>query len=314
MKIAQGGFVLCGVLWLGLIGTVMILSLDSDTADNIPTVVASPPQNVKKDENIKQTNQIEQFSDSACVQHSLKKLDWPQRVGRSGVILIGYPTSGLDVIRRIITRSTHQPTFSVYKEPRTNFVKELGIELNGVSLSSDWFGEDCHLSPNFPAVVKSYYPSIPIQSNFPMYQKIIRVIRNPVDNFESFWRMVYSENWLGTRQRKWPYFLKYETNEYKKFHDWWNRYQEDMNFPMLNVRYEDLVQDLEYAMRQVFEFLEISSLVDERAFQSALQQEQSSSDFVIGKGLSSYSEEELSIVLQETASLLERFGYEHLFD
>lgn len=314
MKIAQGGFVLCGVLWLGLIGTVMILSLDSDTADNMPTVaVASPPQNIKKE--TKQTHLTEEKAiDSGCFHYSSKKLDWPQRVGRSGVILIGYPTSGLDVIRRIITKSTHQPTFSVYKEPRTDFVRELGIEMNGVSLSSDWFGEeDCYLSPNFPVVVKSYYPSIPIQSNFPVYQKIIRVIRNPVDNFESFWRMVYSANWLGTRQRKWPYFLKYETNEYKKFHDWWNRYQEDMNFPMLNVRYEDLVYDLEYAMRQVFEFLEISSLVDEQAFRVALEQEQSSSDFVIGKGLSSYSEEELNLVLQETASLLEQFDYKHLF-
>lgn len=315
MKLAQGGFIICGVVMLGLIGSIMILSIESETADNMPIAAHSPAQGIKLEESGYYHPDPEWNQQPVCVHQNLKKYDWPQRLGRAGVILVGYPTSGLDVIRRIITRSTHQPTFSVYKEDRTDFVRSLGIEMNHVSLFSNWFGEeDCHLSDTFPVVVKSYYPSIPIQSNFPVYQKIIRVIRNPVDNFESFWRMVYAENWLGTRQRKWPFFLKYETNEYKKFHDWWNRYQEDLNFPMLNVRYEDLVLDLEYAMRQIFEFLEISSQVDEDAFQVALAQEQTDEHlFEVGKGLASYSEEELNTVLQETSALLRQFGYTDLF-
>eukprot|EP00012_Vannella_robusta_P013990 CAMPEP_0206210950 /NCGR_PEP_ID=MMETSP0166-20121206/17843_1 /ASSEMBLY_ACC=CAM_ASM_000260 /TAXON_ID=95228 /ORGANISM="Vannella robusta, Strain DIVA3 518/3/11/1/6" /LENGTH=137 /DNA_ID=CAMNT_0053632703 /DNA_START=587 /DNA_END=997 /DNA_ORIENTATION=+ len=131
-----------------------------------------------------------------------------------------------------------------------------------------------------------------MQSNLPEFDRVVQIIRNPVDTIESFYRMCQEVPWLASRRRAFEYHIKKEVGEYKKFYDYWRRFQADSEIPLLSVRYEDLLENPEHTIRQIFNFLDISHLLEEENFQQILAEEYREPN--IGRAVMEYTEEQIT--------------------
>jgi hypothetical protein len=241
--------------------------------------------------------------------------EWPRRSGRDRVIIAGFPSSGTDVLRRFITELTGAPTFSVYNEGNTAFTEQTDIDPSVMQVWSNcWDVEDCDLNDQFPVIVKTQFPAVMMQSNLPTYNKIIRIIRNPFDNIESFFRQCKEISWLASRIRDWPYHIKNEIKEYKKFHTYWQRVEQSGEATALILRYEDLCESPLSTIREVLDFLDISHLVSDQMISSAAQRFACDVTEQIGGSIQMYTAEQAEQVEGGLASLLHEYDFDHLID
>ena len=265
---------------------------------------------------IEQIEQLEQelnelLSKSELV-NDVDQITWIKRKGRSRVVIAGFPATGVDVIRRLITKITKQPTFSVYTE-ETNFVENTGIDTNELSVWSNcWKVDQCHLTPNFPIIVKTFFPAVVMQSTVPEYDRIIHVVRNPYDTIESFYRMCQVVPWLASRKRAFEFHVKKEISEYKKFYDYWRRQQEENQVPMIIVRYEDLCVHMKNTIRHILSFLDISYLVTDEEIDSVLETEICDPALHIGRILDEYSLEQYKSIKSDLSTVLNLMEYDEL--
>jgi len=240
---------------------------------------------------------------------------WPRRKGRQYVILAAFPSSGADYLRTLLSAVSKAPTFSVYKEPSIEWIDQTGIDTARIPVYSSCLGSEiCAMPHDFPILLKTHFPAVMMQSNLPAYQRVVHLIRNPVDNLESFFRMCQTVPWLASRKRDWFYHLKKEIAEYKKFHDFWHRFETDSKVNTLTMRYEDLCEAPADMLRHVLDFLDYSHEVTDAMIDQAVKDNPCPSEEHIGSSLSQYTVDQLELVQTELASLMRPFDYEYLLD
>ena len=185
------------------------------------------------------------------------------------VLYLSIPGSGEDAIRSCITRVTGAPTYSLYSDDIEVKEEELKLDVATIPLWKSCNGsDDCDHYDDFPVLIKSYLPVVTKQSNVPTFQKAIRIIRNPLDSIRSFFEVCATTSWLASRRRGWDNHVRKETGEYKKFHEYWDRYQVDTDISFLTIRYEDLCADPVTTFLHIFAFLDILQYYDENNLNS----------------------------------------------
>ena len=272
-------------------------------------------QDVQQKSNSKSTS-LSQNSDRKGYPISFSEnLSWPRRVGRPNVLLVGFPRSGLDVVRKLFTKLTFTPTFSVYTEEDNAFIEDTNVDLDVMNIWSNCWGIDgCQLTDDYPVIIKTYYPAVIMQSNLPEYDKIITVIRNPIDTIASFYEMCQETSWLASRRRAFEYHVKKEIDEYKTTYDFWRRTQSSSKKPMLTLRYEDICNSMEHSIREIISFLDLTHIIPENVIQDVLKEEKCDSNIHIGMGLSYYTSTQANSVQSSLASILRNHDYGNLMD
>ena len=240
---------------------------------------------------------------------------WPRRKGRRRALLAAFPASGADYLRTLLSEVSNAPTFSVYKEPSTEWIDQTEIDTTHIPIFSSCMGnENCNMPANFPILLKTHFPGVMMQSNLPSFVNVVHLVRNPVDNIESFFRMCQTVPWLASRKRDWFYHLKKEIGEYKKFHDFWHRFETESTISTLTLRYEDLCEAPADTLRHVLDFLDYSHEVTDTMIEEAVQKHPCPPEEHIGSSLSQYTPDQLERLQGELATLMREFDYEYLLD
>merc|ERR1712130_337502 len=120
--------------------------------------------------------------------------------------------------------------------------------------------------------------------------------------------------WLASRKRDWYYHLKKEIGEYKKFHDFWHRFETDDTVGALTLRYEDLCEAPADMLRHVLNFLDYSHEVTDAMIQQAVEKYPCHQEQHIGSSLSQYSIDQVELVQTELAALMHQYDYGYLLD
>ena len=207
-----------------------------------------------------------------------------QVFGNGIALLASYPRSGNTLLRTLLERISGCVTGSDTRPDRT-LSKSLALD-------HDLVGEGLVGPPHFEPsnnkaktttskkssqtqqklyqgafdplvhIVKTHFPERkgwkPIQGN-----KVILLVRNPYDAIDSYWNLCCTnthtrsldESVYTKYAQKFEELVKHEIQIWCEFHYYWMDICEKEGVPLLIVRYEDLVLDIETEMMRIMKFL-----------------------------------------------------------
>ena len=186
------------------------------------------------------------------------------------IVLTSYPRSGNTLIRTYLEKLTRVFTGSDcdVRRPLNKQLQDMGMEGEGQIDNRVW-------------IVKSHFPERIGRAKFAA-NKCIIIVRNPLDSIFSLFNMVatttHSESIckealdkLLNSTNMWEKFIRQEVSVWADFHIYW--LEQRVNVPTYFIRYEDLIEQPNNALREMSKFIlgeisleeypGITSLIDE---------------------------------------------------
>jgi len=165
-------------------------------------------------------------------------------------VLTSYPRSGNTLMRTLLERTTGIVTGSDTRPDRT-LSKALAQQHNLV-------GEGV-VDKNQVGVVKTHFPERKGYKTYNAHRAIL-LIRNPFDAIDSYWNLCTTNTHTETvtdevyamLQEKFVGLVQNEMSIWIRFHRYW---LEQVDIPILVVRFEDLIRDPASQMDRVLQFL-----------------------------------------------------------
>ena len=163
------------------------------------------------------------------------------------VLLVSYPRSGNTLVRNLLERATGLVTGSDNRPDRA-LSRALAVDHNLV-------GEGVTQRVR---VVKSHYPER--SGSVVTGHKVVLLIRNPFDAIDSYWNLNLTKTHTETvtesvYQQHSETFAELAKNELKVWHKFHSYWMTRRTVPVLLVRYEDLVLDMQHEMERIMSFL-----------------------------------------------------------
>ena len=159
------------------------------------------------------------------------------------VYLASYPRSGNHWLRYLIEEATGVATSSVYLDPDPLHQDRI-FPWGGYCVANGYEGTCRYPMPGEIFVVKTHFPILASQFDKP-YFKAIRIIRNPIESFWSFY--LYSTKRTGFMPRG---LLREYIKTWAVFQKYW-----DSADNVLTVRYEDLCEDLPFHFKAILKYI-----------------------------------------------------------
>mmetsp|Transcript_18342 Transcript_18342/g.39648 ORF Transcript_18342/g.39648 Transcript_18342/m.39648 type:complete len:668 (-) Transcript_18342:82-2085(-) len=196
--------------------------------------------------------------------------------GNGVSLLASYPRSGNTLLRTLLERITSTVTGSDTRPDRT-LSKSLALDhdLVGEGLvgpnnktntksKSSLHLQNLYQSAYDPLVhiVKTHFPERkgwkPVKGN-----RVLLLVRNPYDAIDSYWNLCCTNTHTRSLEesvytkfaKKFEGLARHEIQVWCEFHYYWMDICEKEGVPLLIVRYEDLVLDIEAEMMRVMKFL-----------------------------------------------------------
>lgn len=177
----------------------------------------------------------------------------------------------------------------------------------------------CAMKAGSPMIMQTYYPTVTLQSKLPTIEKVIHFIQNPADNIYSLFQEAKESKFFSSRIRGWNSHVDYELNEFKKFHDFWDRFASDLYTKTLVVRYEDFcLQPFEVIM-EILEFINLPSHPDQLESFSVSHLKDLVShlhcdpSLEIAASFSKYTDEQMKKIASKSADFIKKYDYQNLF-
>eukprot|EP00054_Salpingoeca_dolichothecata_P012793 m.71024 g.71024 ORF g.71024 m.71024 type:complete len:353 (-) comp20128_c0_seq1:74-1132(-) len=166
-----------------------------------------------------------------------------------------------------------------------------------------------------PVVVKTHEP-LYNGTWVPHYARIMRSLRNPVDNLEGFWRYLQLCPFDGLRakcstQEPWDSWLKKFVPQFRDFHKYWD---DKTSIKQISVRYEDLLVGDDNAVQLLASMMDFVGYTEHDAGRAFRMHASMGLEGQLGKGLKRYSMEQLLFVNKELSDFIERYGYRSMMD
>ena len=175
-------------------------------------------------------------------------------------LLVSYPRSGNTLLRTLFERTTGIVTGSDTR-PDRSLSKALAEAHNLV-------GEGVTQRPK-TCFVKTHWPE---RLGYRMFEgrRGILIVRNPFDAIDSYWNLNVTNTHTETvtdevYERHMEMFEQLAQNEIRvwcDFHQFWLDKSRRENFPLLIIRFEDLIQQPRLAMAKVLQFFSGSTRLD----------------------------------------------------
>lgn len=182
---------------------------------------------------------------------------------KNGITLLAsYPRSGNTLLRTLLERTTSIVTGSDTRPDRT-LSKSLAMEydLVGEGIISSGIDQQQHQRGGVH-IVKTHFPErngwTPVTGH-----RVLLLIRNPYDAIDSYWNLCCTNTHTRTLDdaiytkyaTKFDGLARHEIKIWCNFHYYWLDICEKNKVPLLLVRYEDLILNVETEMIRVMKFL-----------------------------------------------------------
>lgn len=247
------------------------------------------PQQLRKIEECQQAEiDLENVAESNIVCYSKKETK------KDIILLSTYPVTGASVIRAIYEEATHHSSYTQYRESGS-FTQACDFQTGPWKLFCNMHPDEIkclNTSPppgNTPYFVNTNYPTYEKMCDsfgyqLPRHEKVIHVIRNPVDNIAAWIHYDYGdltkEAWTQSTVKKYM-------DEYDAWHTYWKNYHnEEPETPVEWIRYEDMCLCMEPAMQKILRFTEVLPQEDKEALQTILKNNPCTEVKELGKGVS----------------------------
>jgi len=170
--------------------------------------------------------------------------------GGGATLLVSYPRSGNSLARSLLERATGIVTGSDTRPDRV-----LSRQLSG---RHRLVGEGV-IDGRRVAFVKTHWPER--RGHTPFWaRRAVLLVRNPYDAIDSYWNMnatkshdrTLTDDAYEKYRDKFDALVANEIGVWMRFHRYWLR--DRQNFPVLVVRYEDLISDPERQVRRILRF------------------------------------------------------------
>lgn len=189
---------------------------------------------------------LDQTSESAAYLGFLK-----QSVGIS--LLISYPRSGNTLLRTILERTTGIVTGSDTR-PDRSLSKALAEAHNLVGEGLTQRSKTCFVKTHWPERV-----GLRVFEG----QRAILVVRNPYDAIDSYWNLNVTNTHTETVTdevyarfgNKFEQLAKNEMQVWCEYHRYWLEKSRKEGFPLLIIRFENLIQRPDVELSRIFQFL-----------------------------------------------------------
>eukprot|EP00546_Thalassionema_frauenfeldii_P004996 CAMPEP_0178908092 /NCGR_PEP_ID=MMETSP0786-20121207/7731_1 /TAXON_ID=186022 /ORGANISM="Thalassionema frauenfeldii, Strain CCMP 1798" /LENGTH=321 /DNA_ID=CAMNT_0020579957 /DNA_START=128 /DNA_END=1093 /DNA_ORIENTATION=- len=232
-------------------------------------------------------------------------------------LLVSYPRSGNTLVRNLVERTSGIVTGSDNR-PDRKLSRDLAVRYGLV-------GEGVTQRVK---LVKTHYPER--TGSQVKADKVILLIRNPYDAIDSYWNLNLTNTHTNTvtnsvYQQYRDTFEDFSKNEMKVWLQFY-RYWLDAKVPVLLVRFEDLIANMEREMMRIATFLEMKNIervrhgCSEDLSRLGSYQPRTSGKLLFGKSLEkkrysndmidSFREIDSEIPGWEGKSILEYFGYD----
>jgi hypothetical protein len=175
---------------------------------------------------------------------------------RHGItLLVSYPRSGNTLLRTLFERTTGYVTGSDTRPDR--FLSRLLAE------SHDLVGEGITSTLRTP-LVKSHWPERVGNLSFAAH-RVVLLVRNPYDAMDSYWNLNVTRSHNSTvadeiyrrYRNKYHDMIRNEIRIWCQFHQFWLSPTSEasrLHFPVLIIRFEDLIRYPEQEMRRLLQF------------------------------------------------------------
>ena len=122
-------------------------------------------------------------------------------------------------------------------------------------------------------------------------------------------------DWWLTRRTAWKWHFEKELGEYKKFHEFWDRYADTLGLMYKAVKYEDLCSNPIPVLESIFSFLD----VPRHRVNWARAEDFHMTDFCLSfdeseNGVKRYTEGQGEKVLTVLSSILDKYDYRQLME
>jgi len=168
-------------------------------------------------------------------------------------LLVSYPRSGNTLLRTLIERTTGIVTGSDTR-PDRSLSKELAESHNLVGEGLVYRSKTCF--------VKTHWPERVGCQIFEGHRAIL-IVRNPFDAIDSYWNLNVTNTHTETvtdeiyeRFRdKFEQLAKNEINVWCDYHRYWLKMSRSEKFPLLIIRFEDLIQQPNVEIARILRFM-----------------------------------------------------------
>eukprot|EP00978_Attheya_sp_CCMP212_P024491 scaffold76964_cov57-Attheya_sp.AAC.1 len=191
-----------------------------------------------------------------------------QRHRRPPVLLASYPRSGNTLLRTLLESLTSTVTGSDTRPNRTlsqSLVKDYGLMGEGLATIQSTTINDTnhsHFAPSYMDIVKTHFPERKGCLRF-SGRSVILLVRNPFDAIDSYWNLCLTnthsdrvtDTIYDTYKDKFHGLVSNEIKVWCQFHHYYiSRCSQD-NIPLLLVRYEDLVLNMDQQLTRILSFI-----------------------------------------------------------
>ena len=220
--------------------------------------------------------------------------------GWNRVYLATYPRSGNHWMRYLIEEATGIATSSVYKDPDPphldtifrwgGFCCDLGYEGN---CRYPLEGETVVVKTHYPVFKHSLFDQLPCS-------KVIRIIRNPIDSFYSFY--TYEQHFNGQLvcfmiPRD---IVEHYIESWRSFQEYWDTAEN-----VVTIRYEDLQQDPVKVLSFIFDNLDYNVTKDD--IKRAVEKYPPEGNML--KHIRHFTNDDLASIQNQLSDLLEKYHY-----
>ncbi|MFZ0565177.1 MAG: sulfotransferase domain-containing protein [Chlamydiales bacterium] len=224
---------------------------------------------------------------------------WPNEWKR--VYLATFPRSGNHWTRFIIEEATHIATSSVYPDwtPEYQHLRT-PFPWGGYCCAYGYQGNCRYPTRDDIVVIKTHYPSLSKTAfDCAPHVKTIRIVRNPIDSFYSFY--VFSHRGNPPEKMIPSSFVKKYIKSFSRFHDYYNSKAGVETF-----RYEDLLENPIPVFSQIFN--NIGYFVREADIQRAVARYPPKGRLF--KHIDRYQKRDIELIKSELGDFLEQFDYQ----
>lgn len=213
------------------------------------------------------------------------------------VYLATYPRSGNHWLRYIVEEVTGVATGSVYQDPDPPHLPHI-FPWGGYSAPHGYEGSRRYPEKSDIVMIKTHYPALALRAfDGAPHEKIIRIIRHPVDSIYSYYV------WLqkGRNVDQVPNaFVKSSVASWKTFQRHYNRQPN-----VFTYSYEEILKDPHTQFKNILK--QIGYEASDEEIWRALEKYPPFGTPL--KHLSKFSPESLDLIYTELEPLLKRFGY-----
>lgn len=177
------------------------------------------------------------------------------------ITLLTFPNSGTTWIRKLYELTTSVATEAVYPESDCVLTeRHTCASLTGVvkKMSTFYFQKDLvnalHLRRSDEATLIKTHRAL--SKNYTFHRKIVRLIRDPIDNVVSNWNYLNRVGWNKPYPKKPKLtFNRFARDQLRLYMRWHCRaLRAAKHVPMLSLRYEDLIEDPVLNMKKLLRF------------------------------------------------------------